>query len=185
MQLTVESKVFVGRGNNKKEASEDAAQQMWSLLEEESSRPSKMFTKDYTTIQTEPFIIGSVHPDLRPPIEGLERAYPLGPPIDTTKQTDDDQSSMYTGPILTNYIAELENMLTQMGSKMELYYTLVPTDAMTTDQVYLFSNIGEKGEMPVFSGHGKGATELEARNVAAFNLIEMLPDDFKKSIRKE
>lgn len=185
MQLTVESKVVIGRGNSKKEANEDAAQQMWKLLEEESFKGSKIFSPNYTPIQTKPFIIGEVPPDTRPPIDGLERAYPLGPIIDITKQQTSNQASAYTGPIQTNHIEELENLLEQMNSDMELYFTVVPTDAMTTDLVYLFVNIGCKGQMPAFSGHGKGATEQEARNAAAFNLIEMLPDDFKKNIRKE
>ena len=182
MQLTVEAKVVIGRGNSKKEASEESAQQMWKLLEEENARPFKKFTYDYTTIQTEPFVMGLLPSDTRSPIDGLERVYPLGPPIDTTKQTSDNQTAN-TEAILTNYVGVLENLLIDLKSEMELYYVTVPTDAMTTDLIYLFINIGYKGEIPAFCGHGKGVTEVEAKNAAAFNLIDLLPDDFKKNIR--
>ncbi|KAI6648906.1 Interferon-inducible double-stranded RNA-dependent protein kinase activator A-like protein A isoform X2 [Oopsacas minuta] len=175
MQLTVEDKQALGRGSNKKEANEEAAKNMWNLIEQENSIPLNGAPLDHYKIINPDPEIGVLEANSNPPIPIAD-----GDTLSVGKFNPvRDQTSTKSVPIATNYVEVLEKMLKDANSEMKISFVPIPTEGLTTDEIFLFINIGKLDATPFKTGHGKGVTEVEARNAAAYNVIQLLPDEFK------
>ena len=190
--LSVDSKTVSGGGSSKKEANEEAARKMWFILEQENSFPSTNSKIPVPTlIQTEPFTIG-IQPsssnvimlDVNDPKAEAEllqyynqNNLLIPSKLDTAQFIPLTHQNISNQLINKDYTGDLEQLLDD--TDLEISYTSIPTEGMITESVYLFINLYRKGHlMPTYTGHGYGATEMDARNAAARNLMQLLPDDF-------
>ena len=186
--LSVDNRNVSGVGSSKKEANEEAARKMWFLLEQENSSSTNSNLIPPTILQTYPFTMGVQNPlnneiviDINDPKSEADILLyaPLIPPKLNTAQFIPTAQQDVNNLIPMDHLADLQKLLKNNNSDLDIHFTIIPTEGLLTESVYLFVHLFRKGElMPLYTGHGYGATEMDAKNAAIRNVMHLLPESF-------